>query len=247
LEIFVSRAHFLMGIGAGTDAASSGEKAVMELVRERGKPPYIVFDVGANRGQYLGLVLGSFAANDVSVHCFEPSEFTFQQLERDFAERCRDNVRLNNCALGKEPAQLTLYYDKPGSGLASLTRRRLDHFGIQVEHSEQVAVETIDRYCQKHHIDQIDLLKLDVEGHEMDVLAGASEMFARNAIGVVTFEFGGCNIDTRSFFQDYFYFFRDAGMRIYRISPRGYLRAIDRYQEACEQFRTTNFVAVRAD
>lgn len=44
-------------------------------------------------------------------------------------------------------------------------------------------------------------------------------MFERGAIDRVTFEFGGCNIDTRTYFQDYWYFFKTFGFRVFRITP----------------------------
>jgi len=56
-------------------------------------------------------------------------------------------------------------------------------------------------------------------------------------------ESSGCNIDSRTFFQDFFYFFKKYGMsNITRITPTGYLAPIHRYQEVYEQFRTSNFL-----
>ena len=148
-------------------------------------------------------------------------------------------------ALGKEAGEITLFSNSAGSGLASLTKRRLDHINIAFDRSEKVRVTTVDRYCAERNIARINLLKLDVEGHELDVLTGATELFRKNAIDMVTFEFGGCNIDTRTYFQDYFYFFQANGMLISRITPSGYLAPIAGYKELHEQFRTTNFVATR--
>jgi hypothetical protein len=89
------------------------------------------------------------------------------------------------------------------------------------------------------------LWKIDVEGHEIDVLMGANHMLKQNKINLITFEFGGCNIDTRSFFQDFYYFFKDRGMKLFRITPSSYLHPITSYKEIDEQFRTTNFLAVK--
>ncbi len=166
-------------------------------------------------------------------------------LESQVAKPYRNVVRLNNLALGNQPGQRTLFYDASGSGLASLTKRRLDHFGIQFDRSETVDLDTLDHYCQTHHIERVHLLKLDVEGHELEVLAGTESMFSKRAIDLVAFEFGGCNIDTRTFVQDFFYFFRDQQMTLYRIAPSGFLRPMPDYREAYEQFRTTNFVAIK--
>ena len=49
-------------------------------------------------------------------------------------------------ALGKEIGEMTLYYNKPGSGLASLSKRRLEHFNIDFDESEIVKVDTLDHY-----------------------------------------------------------------------------------------------------
>ena len=70
-----------------------------------------------------------------------------------------------------------------------------------------VSLDTVDRYCEAHGVSRIDLLKCDVEGRELDVFHGVSRIFAAGLIGMATFEFGGGNIDTRTYFQDFLYLF----------------------------------------
>ncbi len=235
--------QYLQGIGAGADVGGSGERAVLDRMAMKHKNRYCVFDVGANKGQFASEVLSVLGAQSVDLHCFEPSPSTFQILAGTLQHY--PAVRLNNEALGKEMGRAELYSNEVGSGLASLTRRRLDHFGIDFSRTEDVTVNSVDAYCSTHGIEHIDLLKIDVEGHELDVLQGAEAMFKAGAIDSVTFEFGGCNIDTRTFFQDFFYFFSAQGMTIFRITPSGYLMRLEKYAEIFEQFRTTNYVAVK--
>ncbi len=240
-NVFISQ--YLMGIGSGSYVESSGESAVLDLLCHNQSPPYCIVDVGSNQGQYVKLVLAAVPAGRFSIHCFEPSGYAFNKLTTNVPDT--PGVVLNNFALGREKGSQKLYYDTPGSLLASFTRRRLDHFNIDFNKSEMVKVDTLDNYCRESGIERINLLKIDVEGHEMDVLSGAGSMFKNEAVDIVAFEFGGCNIDTRTSFRDFFYFFTDRNMRLSRITPAGYLYPIDDYKEIHEQFRPTNFVAVK--
>jgi FkbM family methyltransferase len=242
LEKNVKALQYLMGIGSGGEVSISGEQSILDVLKHRFKPPYCIFDVGANKGQFLRLILGNTAVDDLSIHCFEPGLQTFRILvESSKGDR---RIKLNNIGVGKERGEAVLHFDSAGSEFASLTRRRLDHFGMDFNKSEKVAIETIDNYCSENGIDHIHLLKMDIEGHELDALSGAKRMFDNKSIDIVAFEFGGCNIDTRTFFQDFWFFFSGINMRIYRVTPSGYLYRIDSYKEIQEQFRTTNFVAM---
>lgn len=99
-----------------------------------------------------------------------------------------------------------LYSNESGSGLGSLTKRKLDHFGIDFSVEENIELIRFDEYSVNNIIDKdIDLLKIDVEGHELKVLEGVGEKIKN--IKIIQFEFGGCNIDTKTYFQDYWYFF----------------------------------------
>jgi FkbM family methyltransferase len=245
LERNVQVSQYLMGIGSGSDVLSSGEQAIFRVLKQRCRPPYCIFDVGSNRGQFLQIILDNIDINDMSIHCFEPGHETFKSL-LEFSRELKESkrIKLNNIGIGAIRGEAVLHFDHLGSALASLTKRKLDHVGIDFEESEKVEITTIDEYCRENTIDHIHLLKIDIEGHELDALAGAKRMFETRSIDVVSFEFGGTNIDTRTFFRDLWYFFTDIKMRIFRITPSGYLSPVDYYKELHEQFAPTNFIAV---
>jgi FkbM family methyltransferase len=234
LDSSVRTLQAILGIGTAS-AVDSGEET---SIRTCG-PDAVVFDVGANMGQFAHLV-HTVLKPPYRLYCFEPSREAFLQLKQNAS-----HATLSNIALGDVPGQRVLHSDRPGSGLASFTLRNLEHYGISFSCSETVEVDTLDRVCDAFGVSAIDLLKIDVEGHELDVLRGGSGLFNRHAIKAVQFEFGGCNIDTRTYFRDFFYFFKERGMMIHRITPSGHLLPIDRYREIDEQFRTTNFLAIR--
>lgn len=251
LEWGVVRAQYLMGIGSAGDVARSGEKiALTQTIAcyyrgscsdHHATSPICVFDVGANIGQFSGLAKTVLRGYPYTVHCFEPGHHTFEQLRKNIG--ADDSFHLNNIALGTHAGSASLFYDKVGSGIASMTKRNLEHLKIDFSQSEPISVNTVDNYCDQARIDRIDLLKMDVEGHELDVLKGAARMLENRRVGSILFEFGGCNIDTRSYLQDYFYLFKKYGPnKMYRITPSGYLSPLDSYREIDEQFRTTNFL-----
>ena len=245
LEKYVLGSLYLMGIGSGGEVFTSGEQAIFDLLKQRIKPPYCIFDVGSNKGQFLQMIIDNMGADEYSIHCFEPGRAPFKTLFESFKNNPR--LILNNLAIGKSSGEGVLYYNAVGSGLASLTKRKLDHYAIEFNESETVQITTLDSYCSKLGINHIHLLKIDIEGHELDALKGANEMLHDNSIDIITFEFGGCNIDTRSYFREYWYLFKGLKMRLFRITPSGYLYPIKKYREIYEQFRTTNFIAFNND
>jgi len=235
-----------LGVGSGAFVASSGEIIVLERIRSLLPAQVCLFDVGANIGKYSEILEKLFSDRQYQIHAFEPSRATMELFASNPDLKNKGQIQQNNFALGRCDGEFTLFSDSNGSGLASMTKRRLDHFNIAFDRSEVCKVETLDNYCAMNNIKRIDLLKVDVEGHELDVLEGARKMFSSEAIQFVQFEFGGCNIDTKTFIQDFFYFFKPFNFKIYRITPSGTCQHLSSYRECYEQFITTNFLAVHS-
>jgi hypothetical protein len=150
-------------------------------------------------------------------------------------------VVLNNFGLGETNKKSTLYSYETDSGLASVYHRRLDHIGLNICGTEEVEIQKLDDFCAKNNINRIHLLKIDVEGNEYNVLRGAEQMLNHDQIDFIQFEFGGCNIDSRVFFQDLYYLLNPK-YRIYRIVQNG-LYPLSRYSEKSEIFVTINYLA----
>ena len=240
----IRKSQILAGIGSGGSVENSGEKSILKKLKSIKQDSYCLFDVGANKGDFTKLILDFFGNEIFKIHSFEPSKATFELLNNNIKSH---KAILNNKGLGKEAGTFPFYTDFPGSGTASLTKRNLDFLGVDFDYSEDVLIDTLDDYCLANNIKDIDLLKIDVEGHELDVLEGSKEMLKRKMIKMVSFEFGGCNIDTRTFLRDFYYLFKEFGFLLYRITPSGYFFPLNSYSEKLEQFRTTNFIAIRKD
>lgn len=227
----------LQGKGIASSSIAIEVVSVVHFLKSLKIDNPVVFDVGANIGLYAEALLKLLPS--ALVFAFEPSTSAQKAFENRFNGHA--NVHLIPIALGGENKALNLYSDKNGSGLASLTKRRIEHFGIEMNYVESISCRKLDDWSREQGI-YPDFIKIDVEGHELDVLNGA--LLALSKVSVVQFEFGGCNIDTRTFFQDFWYFFAANGFSIYRITPSGVVSILS-YSEEDEYFSTTNYLAVK--
>lgn len=227
-----------LGKGSGAWSTVAEARAISNFIEQLNLQEVVAIDAGANIGNWSAEFLKCLPT--AQVIAFEPSQVAFTKLSERFANDNR--VNCVNSALGKVNADSTLYSDEGGSGLGSLTKRRVEHFNIDFGHQEKIQVQTLDSWINKNKVKTPNVLKMDIEGHEYDLLLGAAETL-RN-IKVVQFEFGGSNIDSRTYFQDFWYFFQDLGFTIYRLTPVRPL-LITHYSESDESFRATNYVAIR--
>lgn len=196
-----------------------------------------VCDVGANVGDWVAHVLN--IKPGVRIHAFEPCAATFSKLvSRGFPS----NVTLNRLALSSKPGSATLHLYGDTAGTNSLHAR--DAAELRAMGREEVPCDTFDAYADRHGIARVDLVKLDVEGHEIEVLAGMEGSLGSGRVGAVQFEYGGCNIDSRTFLADLFRLFVRFGFVLFKLRADGWVR-VNAYSPRLENFKYQNWVAVR--
>ena len=154
------------------DQHEGKEKAfVAKLLR----PGDVFIDVGANIGDYT-LLAAKSVGEDGSVYCFEPSKGTYKCLQAMIEENHLSNVRPFPLGLGRRKERLTLYLDKTNYGNNSLSREAAVALGGAVRESYDIDIDTLDSIWLRHGIKgrHPRLLKIDVQGAEAEVLAGAA-------------------------------------------------------------------------
>ncbi len=231
-----------MNFGGGSDFSQSGEEWVLRnFVKPSREKKYVIFDAGANVGGYALSAHKILQQKNIDnqIYCFEPARSAFVRLKQNTANL--PGIVCFNIALGKTAARMPLYSTKAESGLTSLYKR--DELIVKdMDQSEEVEVDSLDSFCAKQGIANIDFLKLDIEGNEYQALLGAKKMLENKKIDFIQFEFGGTDIDARVFFRD-FYKLLSPNYSIYRILKNG-LQPIRTYQETDEIFITTNYLAI---
>jgi FkbM family methyltransferase len=200
-------------------------------------PDLVIFDVGANVGKWSLEAIQKFPK--AHVYAFEPSKRTFEVLSSAVAGT--KNIVPMNLAIAGKSGTATLYSDKELSGLASLKKRRLGHFDLYLDYSEEIKTVTLEQMVNELKVIP-QLLKIDAEGLELEILNSGAEVVSR--IPVIQFEFGGSNLDSQTTFQDFWYFFTNRGFDIFRITPNG-PRQLFNYSELDEIYLTTNYIAIK--
>lgn len=228
--------NFLMGKGSGTGWDSQQEISAAAARIYREKP--VIFDVGANVGDWSKSALETIP--QAHIYMFEPSP-ECQLKIRGSGLSCE---RLIPCAVGAEIGTATLHSSSATDGSASLHARGDSYFSDRTYHEITVNVTTIDSMIESENLSFVDFVKFDIEGHELFALHGASKAFAAAKIGALSFEFGSGNINSRTFFRDFWNLLTSAGFRISRITPSGSCLLVSDYYEDLEYFRgVTNYTA----
>ena len=224
------------------DMASNGELHLIEKYIPKSK---IVFDVGANVGLWSESVLT--LNQHIELHCFEPNLFAYEKLVKQLSSYS-ENVIINNFALGSSPDEKLLYIFDEGSPLNSLWKRKgLESYGHSTPRTvEKVKIGTLSNYCSENHISNIDFIKIDVEGHELEVIKGGRELFENQRVNMIQFEYGGTYLDSRTFLRDVFEFFSDLNYSFYKLFPFPKLLAhVSSYDVSYENFQYSNWIVIR--
>ena len=178
------------------------------------KPGDTVADVGANKGAYL-YWLRRAVGESGAVFAYEPQPSLAGYLRNVCSVMKWTNVTVRDCAISDSAGVRTLHV--PGDG---------DSPGASLENAILESVRCRSYECRTDTLDhelrdaaRVAFLKLDVEGHELRVLRGATETLRRDG-PVILLECEARHLTSHSM-QDVFRFLETFGYRGSFFSPRG--------------------------
>lgn len=108
--------------------------------------------------------------------------------------------------------------------------------------TEEVATTTLDAYADHAALDQITLVKIDTEGHDLAVLRGARKLLAEHRILAAQFEYNHRWIAARSYLRDAFELLVPLGYCLGKLTPRG-VEFYPGWDADLETFVEGNYVA----
>lgn len=162
------------------------EIKLVKLMRNILKSGDVFIDVGANIGYLSALGAGLVGASG-QVHSFEPIQKYFEKLKKMAFENLNYKIVVNQCALGEN------------EGLTKIDITNLHNIGWNtmvpnlmiketVKESFDVSVCRLDDYLKKNNLNNIALIKIDVEGFEFPILKGLSNYWENNNRPVIVCE-----------------------------------------------------------
>ncbi|MDP3996398.1 MAG: FkbM family methyltransferase [bacterium] len=219
----------------------SGESFVIKniLKKETSGKEQILFDIGANKGNYAEMLCKELPES--KIFAFEPNFRAYEILKRKFADR---TVKVLNKGLGSDKSVKKIYSYAEDSGSShSSTFKEVFTKIHQVENLTEMdfACTTIDDFCAENKIDEVDFIKIDTEGGELDILKGARRMLKENRIKFIQFEFNEMNVVSRVFLKD---FYEILGQyELFRLHEKG-LIPLGSYNPKNEIFQFQNILAI---
>lgn len=145
-----------------------------------------VLDVGANCGATTVHLARHYP--EATIHAFEPGHQALSYLRRNVASMT--NVVVHPFGLHSMDQELLLYVDDQDIGQASVVHPNADG-----RHTEIVSLRAAATWASEHNVDRIDVLKVDVEGCEIDVLESLAPLLPSVKVIYVEYESRGARRD----------------------------------------------------
>lgn len=138
----------------------------------------IIFDIGANIGTFTTWIAKAFPRG--KVYAFEPQRAVFQMLSGNAAINNLYNVYTYNIGLGKVNTKIEFeepnYFSNNDFGMFSLVEKMV----TESKNKIVVQINTLDWFLEYYNVPKVHLLKIDVEGMDLDVLIGGTNTIKKH-------------------------------------------------------------------
>lgn len=222
----------------------TGEK---KFINKINKDLLFCIDIGANVGSYTELLLSETKAQIIS---FEPLPQAFNDLKK-IEEKNLDRLKVFNYAVGENNEFLELNYSNDKSEKASFTKDldKLSFYEFEKNKKVKSEIITLDYFFNKNPYlfpKNIDLIKIDTEGFELEVIKGAKETIKKKLPKYIQIEFNWHQLFKGQTLYKFSEFLKD--YELFQILPYGNdLIKVDPNRPETNIFHLSNFVYIKKD
>ena len=223
----------------------TGEK---KFIKNISSDLFFCIDIGANIGKYTELLLKETNAQIVS---FEPLNEAFQDLKKIELKNL-NRLKVFNYAIGEKNETLELNYSNNKSEKASFTEHldKLSFYEFNKNKKVKANVLTLDTFIKKNldifNIKEIDLIKIDTEGFELEVIKGAQETIKSMSPKYIQFEFNWHQLFKNQNMYSFSKYLKE--YELFQILPFGNdLIKVDPNRPETNIYHLSNFVYIRKD
>jgi FkbM family methyltransferase len=152
------------------------EQDIVNLIGASCSSDSHMLDVGANIG-YISIIM-SLTSPAGKIYSFEPGPKIFSFLKKNVKDNRLKNVDIHNIGLSDKNYTTKLAYSSDMQAGAFVSN---DPETVKVKYpvSEDIKLEALDSVYKKLGIVKCDLLKVDIEGHELSFLSGAKNFISK--------------------------------------------------------------------
>ena len=148
------------------------------------RPGDTFLDAGANAG-IISLVASRWVGPEGRVYSFEPSEREYARLVDNLNQNGATNVTPVQCAVSSASGHASLRVAPQMFGGLNTLGDRFPYDGIDTDRMQPVTLASLDELIERHQIERVSVIKLDVEGAEEAALRGASRMLRSHRPAIV--------------------------------------------------------------
>jgi FkbM family methyltransferase len=212
---------------------SYGRMAVRDRYRDitekiKSVSPLIV-DCGANVGNTIDIFLKQYISP--TIYAYEPNPDLFEDLKKKYS--AIKNIIIKPCAVGSVSRQISFHIINKGDSSSILNPSNTFKFyhGNKADIEQTIEVQMVRLDKEMIEEGSIDILKLDLQGYELEALKGCGKILERVKIITTEIEFVPL-YDNQPLFADIDFFLRNNGFRLMNLyelwtHPDGQLTAGD--------------------
>ncbi len=151
------------------------EPALQEILVDQLQPGMVFYDVGANVG-FLAILAARLVGQSGDVHCFEPLPANVEQIRHNASLNQFSQITVHPVALAQIDSTASFRVsERPTFGALSTSPMEVDHQIATIE----VPVRRLDNLSEEGKLPAPNVIKIDIEGSELDFLAGSERVLRR--------------------------------------------------------------------